>query len=997
MLVYPLLLVFYFTTIFFAGDLLWVYSLAELFILLLTMGLVVWALVRRLRSGQFGLVPYKDPVTIFGLMFLALVLIQMIPFPPWLLEIISPTSLDVWKRAPLPEGSFFPISVYPYATKHGLIFAFCLLLVYWWVLYGIRDRRDIEKLVLGIVVFGALVALYGLIETATGHDHILWWKKAFGQSMVTATFFNRNHLATFLSMSLLIGIGYFWHLWNSTGDKDQTRKHKITRQIEDRLKTLGLRGILTLVSLLILVFTLLATASRGGNLSTLAATIFMVGLIGSRSFRKKRRASFLLLMTLIIAFGTYAVGDQLWERIGWEKIKQEFNTINGLSRPAMANDTWSLLREYPLFGAGFDTFQFVFSRYAEHSPKLLDHAHNDWLELTAEIGFAGLLIIMAGLFLIAYRFLKGFSAAGDILTAGLILASFLSLFSISLHALTDFSLHKPANSLLLALTLGIGIKALFGLGPSHFPNGNSLLKNPGAFSGKKKIRVGPALLALIVLSGSLWGGRLVLYSLFYDRLIGADFDPRGERPEPRLDSIIGAITLDPENSTGWFWVALTIQENTNLVNPADLTRIKNVALNDPNKIKDLISSHTSQVLFFTSEALSRRPVSAPYWNFLGNFCKNYANHDPSFFLPLALRAFENNLNFNPLQSKGYLERGEVCLLSNRMLPPDHPRECFSDFKRALELDPYLTPLAIKALMDNSIPFKSVSELLPQKSLAWIKTGEYLLMNKQLELGEACYLTGERMRVIETDGLIAQIKNLLYARKKPQAEYLIEELKALDPENPWLFYARGDVLKALYHSLQRGWSLSRLDDVDQIRRRLISLIPAYEHDKRDTIFYLSLLDLEQNNWSQAAQKLDQVLKESPYFFPALLARERLLEKKLLNEDNPHLEDRIRERIGLFSMEEIKPGGWEAGKTEGGRKTFRASYRTQRPTSEIRMVLPVDNGTYAVFIDERFVGAREPVKGLIKILLSEPLNFGEHQTRVEEIDRSFGIPNLKMDSN
>jgi hypothetical protein len=69
-------------------------------------------------------------------------------------------------------------------------------------------------------------------------------------------------------MTLLIGIGYFWSLWSSTPKGDETGKIKITRQIEERIKNLGLKGLLTGLSLVILVFTLLTTASRGGNLST---------------------------------------------------------------------------------------------------------------------------------------------------------------------------------------------------------------------------------------------------------------------------------------------------------------------------------------------------------------------------------------------------------------------------------------------------------------------------------------------------------------------------------------------------------------------------------------------------------------------------------------------------------------------------------------------------------------------------------------------------------
>jgi hypothetical protein len=145
MTIIPTLAVLYFTTIFFAGEPIWVYSSAEFFILVASFVLLLVVTLRSIPAGKTPLKIYKDPVTIFGFLFLLLVCFQMVPWPPNLVKILSPTSLAVWKRAPLPEGSFFPVSVYPYATKHGLIFALCLLIVYWWVLYGIKDRRGDGK------------------------------------------------------------------------------------------------------------------------------------------------------------------------------------------------------------------------------------------------------------------------------------------------------------------------------------------------------------------------------------------------------------------------------------------------------------------------------------------------------------------------------------------------------------------------------------------------------------------------------------------------------------------------------------------------------------------------------------------------------------------------------------------------------------------------------------------------------------------------------------
>jgi O-antigen ligase/tetratricopeptide (TPR) repeat protein len=1001
MTLFPTLAVLYFTIIFFAGEPIWVYSSAELFILVVSFVLLLVFTLRSKPAGKTALKIYKDPVTIFGFLFLLLVCFQMIPWPPNLVEVLSPRSLAVWKRAPLPEGSFFPVSVYPYATKHGLIFSLCLLLVYWWVLYGIKDRREMEKLALGIVLFGALVAFYGLLETSTGHDQVLWWKKIYGQGTVTATFFNRNHLATFLSMNLLVGVGYFWFLWASTQKGIETGKIRMTRQIEERIKKLGLKGFLTGLSLLILVFGLLSTGSRGGNLSTLAGLILMGGFIRTRSAQKRGVASFSLLIMVIVAFGAYAAGDQLWERLKQEPF-EPIQTTSGLSRPGMNKDTWAMVRDYPSLGSGFNTFRYVFTRYAEHSPKYLDHAHNDWLELAAESGGAGLLIILSGLFWAACRLLKTTRSDSDSLAVGMTIGGLGVLLAVSLHSLTDFSLHKPANAFLLAVILGLAFRAIYLLGSSPLKEGvgppsmsvsagmapleGRPGKRIGLFSPGNKGGVFLALFVLLGFSTCLWSANTVVRSLLMNLWIPAELDVTGERPDPGLEQAITAISINPEDSAGWAWLSQTLQSEEKIIPDAVFHRLMEIGKSRWAKEKPGIPVQEYQMLFPVLEALSRRPVAPHYWYRLVFASRDFLDHNPSFYTPLIAGAYDNILFFDPQSGIGYLERGTFCLQHEKYFSEKRRGDCLDDLKKSLELEPGLIPRIIEALAKGSFPLKILMDILPKgNALAWISAGETLLDRNQLTLGETIYLKGEQLKIKETEVLIIRIKNQLHGKRGLQLENLKRELIDLDPDHPLIWYVRGDILRACEQAHKRGWPLGRLDEITRLRSILKSLKPGNDSDRMMPRFYLALLDLEEKSYKEAAGRLDMVLEEKPNFYSALLAWEQTADQLSKTEDGKIFLQKIQKKITLFSMEEIPSGAWVAtGRPEENeQKSYRAVLRNQRPLSELKIAAPVEAERWTVVVDGRFVAAREIQERVQTINLQDPIVPGEHQVIIKSL--------------
>jgi O-antigen ligase len=72
------------------------------------------------------------------------------------------------------------------------------------------------------------------------------------------------------------------------------------------------------------------------------------------------------------------------------------------------NVAWEIFLDYPLFGSGPDTYGDLFSRYWDTVWQYKDfkylHAHNTYLELLAETGFAGFAAFFALITVIFFRY-----------------------------------------------------------------------------------------------------------------------------------------------------------------------------------------------------------------------------------------------------------------------------------------------------------------------------------------------------------------------------------------------------------------------------------------------------------------------------------------------------------------------------------------------------------------------------------------------------------------
>ena len=127
--------------------------------------------------------------------------------------------------------------------------------------------------------------------------------------------------------------------------------------------------------------------------------------------------------------------------------------------------TLAALKDFPVFGTGLGTFQYVFTLF--HPAGLhhfWDHAHNDYLEFLLEEGAAGTL---TGAFFI-FSVLRGaFGRQWEGKQAYLQAGFASSLATIGVHSLVDFNLHIPSNAILFFMVMGLALAARRGQGQKN--------------------------------------------------------------------------------------------------------------------------------------------------------------------------------------------------------------------------------------------------------------------------------------------------------------------------------------------------------------------------------------------------------------------------------------------------------------------------------------------------------------------------------------------------
>ncbi len=272
-----------------------------------------------------------------------------------------------------------------------------------------------------LALSGFLQSVWGMIQTLSGSESIWWFKKIEHVGFVTATYWNRNHLAGLLELCLGAQTGLL-----------------LAAQIR------GKNVLFWLVIFSVTLFAFVLTGSRAGLASFLSALILTAIIFGRKFYR--------------VAFGTAAIALMISMLAATVRSRWEFlhsHLPSGHGRFIFWGDTFRIIQDHLWTGTGLDTYRWLIPQYQSAASILgVAHAHNDYLELISELGVPAFAMLAAAFGL---ALAQAISAARKIEGPAMTLAggAATGILAFALHGLADFNFAVPANMFLWLVLVAI--------------------------------------------------------------------------------------------------------------------------------------------------------------------------------------------------------------------------------------------------------------------------------------------------------------------------------------------------------------------------------------------------------------------------------------------------------------------------------------------------------------------------------------------------------------
>ena len=402
---------------------------------------------------------HKEPVyTVPGLvpltLLLAFMLFQLLPLPPAVVNLLSPSAFDIHQtnQTITATKAWMTLTVHPGATVSEFFRYLTYVLFYVLTVQLLARKGTLQTTALTIVIFGGLLAFSSILQFYLTEDMALWFRHTPTNSIVVGPYVNHNHYAGLMEMIFPVVLGLFLFYRPRIGSTSLVKgiAEMWTQEKANIHILIGTAAVLIVVSIFV-------SLSRGGMISTCLALLVFTALLLKR---KISRGSTLLIIGLVF-LTALSIG---W--FGWDQIIERFARLKNTqgviyeARLDFWTDTLGMIRHFILTGAGFGAFSHVYPLHRSLAGDFfLNHAHNDYLELLAEgglIGFALSAVFMAVLLAKTYR---TFLTRRDAFSIYLYMGCVTALTSILLHSFTDFNLHIGANGLWFFFTAGLAVAA----------------------------------------------------------------------------------------------------------------------------------------------------------------------------------------------------------------------------------------------------------------------------------------------------------------------------------------------------------------------------------------------------------------------------------------------------------------------------------------------------------------------------------------------------------
>jgi O-antigen ligase len=320
-----------------------------------------------------------------------------------------------------------------------LLYAF----LFFAIISNLRRPESAQIISFTLIFLAAGISGYAVYQYLTHTNHVWIYVSPYA-GRASGTYISPNDLAGFLEMLLPLAIAY---------------------SLAGRVKPL-LRALL-IYAAVGLMAGLAVTFSRGG---WVAAAVALLVLLSFLAGHRNHRLPALALLLIVLAGGTIFAAKYS-------------TTVTNEQEPSKARaalerdwsvrrDMWcaalQMWRDHFWWGVGPAHYDYRFRQYRPESMQMRpDRAHNDYLNLLADWGTFGGVIVLAGMVFFGAGLAKTMKyvrppendfARGMGNRFAFFLGATTGLLALAVHSVVDFNLHIPANAILgvtlLALSSG---------------------------------------------------------------------------------------------------------------------------------------------------------------------------------------------------------------------------------------------------------------------------------------------------------------------------------------------------------------------------------------------------------------------------------------------------------------------------------------------------------------------------------------------------------------
>lgn len=321
-----------------------------------------------------------------------------------------------------------------YVARQELIQVLVCAFLFFAIVSNLYRQKLSQIISFAMIFLGMVIAAWAMIQFFT-HSNRVWNFTTPYAGRGTGAFISPNNLAGFLEMLLPLATAYVL----------AGRMKPVTR-------------ILLGYAALVMAAGLAVTFSRGGWVATAVGTLaVLVVLLGHRN----HRIPALAVLLVVMACGAFFAKNYLARTISYvQRVEGTFN--NGHVKLDARGDMWraaeQMWQDHFWLGAGPGHYNY---RFREYRPPTLqeqpDRVHNDYLNLLADWGTLGGIIVLGGMAAFAaglwearkhVRRAESDFGRGASNRSAFFLGASGGLLALAVHSFVDFNLHIPSNAIL---------------------------------------------------------------------------------------------------------------------------------------------------------------------------------------------------------------------------------------------------------------------------------------------------------------------------------------------------------------------------------------------------------------------------------------------------------------------------------------------------------------------------------------------------------------------